>query len=371
MSDKQQIDKGRIAFYLPSLRGGGAERVMVTIANGFAKQGYKVDLVLANAVGPYLDEVSENVRIVDLESRRVAFSLPGLCRYIRKAKPLALYSAMRHANVIAALACRLASVGTRLIISERNALSASDWQQEGLRAHILKALMRRAYLFADKIVAVSFGVADDLAAHLDLPRDIIEVIYNPISVDNIIAAIESSMPYPWFPTNGIRIVAAGRLTRQKGFLDLIRAFAILRKTKKASLIILGEGNQRRELEAEAEILGISSDVFLPGFIKNPFPLIAKADLFVLSSQWEGLPNVLIQAMACGTPVISSNCPFGPAEILENGKWGMLVTPGDINELAHAMNATINAEIRPDVLVRAGHFNVSIAVNSYLNLVFDQ
>lgn len=368
--NRKREESRRIAFYLPSLRGGGAERAVLTIANGFASRGYDVDLVLAKAVGPYLSEVSEKLQIIDLESEQVAYSLVGLCRYLRKAKPLALYSAMRHANVIAALACKLAGTGTRLIISERNALSASDWQSNGFRAFILKLLMRRAYLSADKIVAVSFGVANDLTNQLMIPRNRVIVIYNPIPIRQILSATKCSEPNLWDSASGIRILAAGRLTRQKGFINLIRAFALLREKKQATLIIIGEGEQRKELEIEADLLGVSNDLILPGFIQNPFPLMAQADLFVLSSLWEGLPNVLIQAMACGVPIVSTDCPYGPIEILENGKWGKLVPPGDIVSLANAMNATINAESHPDVLVRAKQFNISKAVNSYINLILD-
>jgi glycosyltransferase involved in cell wall biosynthesis len=358
--------KVKVAFYLPSLRGGGAERVMVTIANGFAAQGYKVDLVLADMVGPYLKEVSPDVGIVNLESKRVVFSLLGLIKYLKREKPQVLYSALRHANVIAVLACRLARVETRLIISERNALP--DFKSDGLGAYILKLLMTYTYPLADRVVAVSFGVADDLVSKLNLPRNMIKVIYNPVSVDHILAQIESPTSYEWPSIKSYRIIAAGRLTPQKGFVDLLRAFALFRKNHLASLMILGEGEQRRELEVEAELLGISKDVYLPGFIENPFPLIAKANLFILASYWEGLPNVLIQAMACGIPVVSTNCPFGPGEILEGGKWGILVSPGDINGLTHAMETTLDAPMRPNVFARAIQFNSPKAIKSYMDLI---
>ena len=358
----------RVAVYLPSLRGGGAERVMVTLANGFAARGYAVDLVLATAEGPYLKDVDAAVRVVDLKARRVATSLPALVRYLRRERPVAMLAAMGHSNVIAVLARRLALVPTRVVVSERANFSISK-ANASWRGDLVGWFMRRAYPKAHGITAVSEGVADDLANALGLSRSSIEVIYNPVVTDTLLLRSREAPEHPWLEDGGGPVIlSVGRLTIQKGFSTLIHAFARLRQAREARLIILGEGELRPDLEKLIADLGLDSDVVLPGFSGNPFTYMRLAKLFVLSSAWEGLPNVLIQAMACGTPVVSTDCPSGPAEILENGKWGRMVPVGDVDALAKAMAEALDEKEHPDVAARAAEFNVDRAVEGYLRVM---
>lgn len=358
-----------IALYLPSLRGGGAERAMVTLANGFAERGYAVDLVLAKAEGPFLPEVARKVRIVDLGARRVVSSLPGLVRYLRRERPRAMLSALNHANVIALLARRLAGVPTRLVVSERAHLSSSLGSAPSLRGRLMPWFMRRTYPWADGVVAVSAGVADDLAQAIGLPRQRIAVVYNPVVTDEVLVGAEAPLDHPWFaPGEPPVVLSAGRLTMQKDFGVLLRAFAHLRAQRPARLMILGEGELRPELESLTQQLGIHADVALPGFRDNPYAYMRRAAVFVLSSRFEGLPNALIQAMACGTPVVSTDCPSGPAEILEDGQWGRLVPVGDAAALAEAILATLAETNPPDVARRARDFGVDQAVDGYLRVM---
>ena len=359
----------KIALYLPSLRGGGAERVMVTLANAFTERGYTVDLVLAEATGAYLTEVSPRVRIIDLKSSRVVISLPRLIRYLRRERPNAMLSAMGHANVIAILAQKLSGVKTRMVVSERNTYSVAFAHAQGWRSFVVKTLLRPAYLASDSIVAVSTGVADDLAKSLSIPRSCIDVAYNPVVTDSLSTLADETTALPWLPPGSSPLIlGAGRLTKAKDFITLIRSFALVRATRPARLAILGEGELRAELKTEAIKLGVDTDVVMPGFIDNPFAVMRQANLFVLSSAWEGLPNVLIQAMACGTPVVSTDCPSGPNEILEGGKWGRLVPVGDVLALAKAITASLDEIEHPDVVLRAADFNVNQAVNKYLQVM---
>lgn len=361
-----------VAIYLPSLAGGGAERVMVSLANGFVRRGLAVDLILARAEGPYLPEVAKAVRIIDLGCSRVLTSLPGLVRYLRQTRPTALLTAMSHANVIAVLARDLARVPTRVVISERDHFSASLGRARGLRARGLIALMRRVYRRADAAVAVSEGVADDMAFRMGLPRNRIDVIFNAVDVDEVQARADAAFLPPWLDgPPGALIVAVGRLAPQKGFTTLISAFARVRAERPARLVILGEGPLREALEAEAKRLGVAADVGLPGFVENPFPVLRRADLFVLSSRHEGFPNVLIQAMACGTPVVATECPSGPAEILDGGRWGRLVPVDDDAALAKAISATLDGPDHPDVAARAAAFNLDRAVTGYLDVLLPE
>lgn len=359
----------KLAIYLPSLRGGGAERVMVTLANGFAARGFAVDLVLASKEGPYLKDVADNVRVVDLHARRVLTSLPGLVRYLRRERPSVMLSALNHANVIAVLARSLSAVRTRLVVSERNHFSASGYHGKRWIVRQMRRFMAWAYPHADGVVVVSKGVGDDLVQCIGLNESAISVVYNPIDVDVVAQRSREDVSHPWLQPGELPVVVAiGRLTPQKDFPTLLRAFARLRQTQCARLLILGEGELRPQLETLVAELGLQDHAGLPGFADNPFAYLSRSALFVLSSAWEGLPNVLIQAMACGTPVVSTACPSGPEEILEHGRWGRLVPVGDEVALAEAMAAALQQEAHPDVAARAAEFGVDRAVDGYLRVM---
>lgn len=356
-----------VAIYLPSLGGGGAERAMVTLANGMAKRGVRVDLVLVNAEGPYLKEVARDVRVVEIGARRVLLSLPGLVRYLRRERPQALLSALNHANVIAVVARRLSGVGTRLLVSERSNASMARTGFQSLRASAVLPLMRWAYPKADSVVAVSKGVADDLAEAIALPRDRISVIYNPVVTQELFDKVQAPLTHPWLgQSTSPVILGVGRLTMAKDFSTLIRAFAKVLAQRDCRLIILGDGELRSELEALVRELGIQANVQLPGFVDNPFAWMSRVSLFVLSSAWEGLPNVLIQAMACGAPVVSTDCPSGPHEILEGGRWGTLVPVKNVEALAAAINNVLNTRSNSTRFESINKFSENQCVSDYIN-----
>jgi len=363
-------NQGRIAFFLPSLRGGGAERMFVNLTNGFASRGLKVDLVLAQKEGPYLKDVSNKVRIIDLGVKRVLFSLLPLIKYLRTEKPAALISSMEHANIIAGLAKFLARSKTKVIARAANTLSFSlkgtKWNKRWLRKYGAMIF----YRFANEIVANSKGSADDLARTLKIPRERIRVIYNPTIIPDVFKKAREEIDHSWLNNKTSPVImGVGRLRKQKDFSTLIRAFAKLREKKDARLIILGEGEDRKKLENLIKKLSLQDYVDLPGFVKNPYAYMARADVFVLSSRWEGLPNTLIEAMACGTPVISTDCPSGPAEILEGGKYGKLVPVGDVNALANAILEILENPLDKKILQeRARFFSAEKAVGKYLKIL---
>ena len=361
-----------IAIYVPSLRGGGAERMMVILANGFSTYDHRFDLVLAKAEGPYLKDVANNVHIVDLNASRAITSLPNLINYLKTQKPSALLSALNYANVIAVAAHRLSRTKSRLVVSERANFSASRKNAKNMRARLMLPFMRWAYPKADALVAISRGVADDLIKNIGLHLKYIQVIYNPADSDHILEMIREPVNHPWFNQNSPPvIIGVGRLTQQKGFDLLIRAFSLLSNERNVRLMILGEGELRSELEKLVQDLGLVKKVFLPGFVNNPFAYIHRSSLFVLSSRWEGFGNVLVEAMACGTPIVSTDCPSGPAEILENGRWGRMVPVGDEIAMAEAMVATLDETDHPNVVARAAEFNVDRAVNEYLKVLLPE
>lgn len=339
---------------------------MVGLANGIAARGYEVDIILARAEGPYLADVSRYVRLVDLGATRVIASLPGLVRYLRQERPDAMLSALNYANVVAIIAKGLAQVSTRLVVSEHSNISLSKQFSRGLIPRLVFRLMAWVYPYADSIVAVSSGVADNLAQEIGLARESIKVIYNPVVTPALENFAQNPISHPWFePGSPPVIMGVGRLSAIKDFTTLIKAFAIVRAQCPCRLIILGEGELRGKLETLIKKLDLESEVSLPGFMDNPWSYISRAAVFVLSSKGEGLPTVLIEAMACGCPVVSTDCPSGPGEILENGKWGRLVQVGNIDGLAAAILEAISETEHPDVATRARFFGVTQAVGRYL------
>ena len=368
MNSKQQ----RLAIFIPSMRLGGAERSMLKLAQGMIARNYSVDLVLAQKEGPYLDEVPDGVRLIDLRSSRIISSLPALIRYLRKEKPMTLLSVMNYANIIALWARSIAGVDTRIVVSERNTLSQESKNSASWRGRVMPFFVKQFYPRANGIVAVSHGVAEDLQSILKNFKLPITVIYNPIITPEFKKKVEESLDHPWFKKNQPPVILAlGRLKPQKDYPTLIQAFSALRKNKKARLLILGEGSERAKLEKMIEQLGLKEDISLPGLIKNPYPYLRRASLFVLSSRWEGLPGVLIEALYCGSPIIATDCPSGPQEILQNGKYGQLVPVGDVNSLAQEMEKSLNGKKYSGNNDSCQPFDQEVVVQQYIDLLFEK
>ena len=326
----------KLAIFLPSLSGGGAERAMIAVANGLA-EFIKVDLVVSNAEGAYKNEVNANVNIIDFQSHRLLFSFFKLKNYINKHKPTTFISVLTTANIVSIIARFFSKSEFRLILSERASVAAALSDNPLWQARVLPFLIKLLYNYSDKVISVSKGIAEELISDFGIEREKSHVIYNPVVNELLIKKSLEHLENIYFDHRKVpMILGVGRLTSQKNFELLIKSFSILRKSIKAKLVILGEGPLRGELENLAKDLGVEKDVHLPGFVDNPFMWMKNSKVFVLSSDYEGLPNALIQAMACGTEVISTNCPTGPEEILENGKWGKLVNMHDIEGMANAM-----------------------------------
>ena len=334
--------KKRIGLFIPSLVGGGAERVMLNLACGLADMGHAVDMVLVRAEGPYLAQIPSNVRVVNLKTRKTGASLPALARYLKQEKPHSMLSALNEANVALLWARRVAGTPTRVVISIHNTLS-QEFRSGGLmQRKVTPWCITRFGPWADGIVAVSNGVADDFAQVTGLPRKRIEVIYNPVISEELLLKSRQPVNHPWLiPGQPPVILSVGRLNPQKNYGHLLSAFAQVRDRQNARLLILGDGEDRKKLEAQVLALGLRDDVSLPGFTDNPFAYMSHARLFALSSSWEGLPTVLIEALACGCPIVSTDCQSGPAEILAGGKWGRLTPVGDVDAMALALEASLS------------------------------
>jgi glycosyltransferase involved in cell wall biosynthesis len=365
-----------IGLFLPSLRGGGAERSMLDIAEGFVARGDRVDLVLANAEGPYLEQIQGNINVINLAVPRVRKSLPGLIRYLRMRRPEVLLSTPDRANIIAILARGLAGLPLRLFVREATTMSQSLLRTSPFNAWKRLQLVRHLYPKADRICAISRGVAEDLHDFVKLPKNKIEVVYNPVVTPSLLAQADQPIDHPWFLPGQVPVVlGVGRLSLEKDFSTLIRAFAHQGLRRRARLMILGEGEQRGKLENLIAELDLGEAVELPGFVKNPFAFMARSALFVHSSFQEGFGNVIVQAMAVGTPVVATNCRSGPAEILEDGRYGRLVPVGVVEAMSQAINEELTKNIgqdtgrRDSLMVRAACFSQENSIKAYSNLFF--
>jgi glycosyltransferase involved in cell wall biosynthesis len=361
---------GRIAIFMPSLFGAGGQRSMLNLAQGLAASGCAVDLVLAQAEGAFMSEIPGSVRVFDLKASRALTSLPALVRYLRREQPEALLSVFGYVNIVALWAWRLARVRTRLFVNEQNTVSQEANNARRWRGRLTPRLMKHFYPWADGIVVVSEGVREDMALSTRIPRERITVIYNPSVVKaDVLEKARAPLDHPWFePGQPPVLVAVGRLQPQKDYPTLLRAFAQVRRKRPARLLILGEGQERSALEALIRELGLEQDVSLPGFVMNPFAYMARASIFVLSSRWEGLPTVLVEALCCGTRVVSTDCPSGPKEILKNGEYGALVPVGDAGALAGALDSTLAAQGPPPPAESWRAYELETVVNQYADLL---
>jgi glycosyltransferase involved in cell wall biosynthesis len=359
----------RLAIFTSNMDGGGAERAMLKLAGGMANRGYDVDLVLSRAEGHYLPEVPASVRVVDLGASRALASLPGLVRYLRHERPCALLSSMNYVNIVGIWARRFARVDTRLVVNEQNTMSLEAPHSSRRRQRLVPRLAKRFYPWADAVVAVSRGVAEDLVQELGLPPTGIEVVHNPIVTPELRALAAAPLDHPWFkPSLPPVIVAVGRLSPQKDFESLIRAVFRVRDRHPVRLVILGQGREGESLERLVGELGLGDAVDLPGWVANPYPYMKAATAFVLSSRWEGLPSVLIEALYCGVPIVATDCPSGPVEILEGGKHGILVPVGDVDALSRGIESAIVGNVMRPTPASWRPYEQETVVERYLEVL---
>jgi glycosyltransferase involved in cell wall biosynthesis len=377
-----------IAIFMYQLTGGGAQRRALVLANALAARGHRVDFVLISAQTRFRDELSPAVRLLCLESPewgglharlhrllpyrwvRVYLGMLPLIRYISRERPAVLLSAANRVTLAAVLAWRLAGRPLPLVLRASNYPLANLDLWPPLRGAVrqyLRWLANRIYPDADAVIAVSDGVAEAIIRLTGLSRARITTIYNPVVDAALLEKTREPIEHPWFaPGEPPVVLSVGRFRIQKDFPTLIRAFALVRRARPARLMILGDGTQRRALESLVKSLGLGSDVALPGYAENPLPRMRRASVFVLSSAWEGLPGVLIEALAAGCPVVSTDCPSGPSEILDRGAYGPLVPSRDPDALAQAILSVLeNPPDRERLRRRAELFSVDVAVDKYL------
>lgn len=360
----------RVAILITNLAGGGAERVCVNVANTLVRRGVAVDMVLLRSVGAFLKLLDPRVNVVELSASRIRHSFLPLVKYLRSAKPNAMMANIWPLTAMAVAARIVSRVSCNVVAVEHSTWSKSELLSRRFVEWLARTSMRSLFLRAGAVVTVSRGAADDLAIFARIPRDRIAVIYNPIVGDRVLAADSHPIaPREWSEGEHHKLLAVGTLKSIKDYSTLLRSVAVLRRTTDTKLLILGEGDLRSSLVAEASNLGIAESVFLPGFVDRLGPYYEAADVHVLSSIAEGFGNVIVEALNAGTPVVSTDCPSGPREILADGRYGRLVPVGDADALAKAISESLHASHDVAALkARAQDFSIDEAVDQYVELL---
>jgi len=356
---------------MPALVAGGAEKVMLLLAESFIARDIEVDLVVTTSRGELRDRVPSGVRIVSLGASRIALSLLPLSKYMLRERPVVILSAMTPANCIAQLARLLSRCKSRLYVVEHTNINRYASEVSSIEIKVLMRLVRWLYKQTDGVIAVSHGAAKSLSKATKMAETSIHVIYNPVISAEMFekANKPKELALPGSTTLPL-IVTAGRLSEAKDHQTLIEAFVLLQQKLRAQLCILGEGPNRKQLEKLILDNGLEKNVFLVGYVENPYPYFNDADVFVLSSTREGLPTVLIEALAMKLPVVSTDCPSGPREVLNNGDYGALVPVGKPAEMANAILAILEGRsnfAEPDL----EQYSVESACQHYFELVFQE
>jgi len=365
-------ERRKVAFLIHDLRDGGAERITVSLANGIAARGFDVDLVLVNKKGKasYFESIDPSVNVRSLKQARTLTSAFGFRDYYNEAAPDVVISALTHINVASIIGRLMARKKPRLVVVEHNQMSKNIGRKKGF-VRLAYSAVPRVYRLADLIGVVSEGVKSDFVALTGIPADRVEVLYNPVVTPELQEQSREKPDHPWFQEGEPPVILGiGRLTEQKNFPMLIRSFAAVREKRQARLMFLGQGPDQEQLEAEAMATGYGDDIIFPGFVDNPFAYMSSAAVVALSSNWEGLPTVLIEAMACGTPVVSTDCPSGPSEILEQGRLAPLTPVGDVEAFTKSLDHVLDQKPAVEPLItRANAFSLDAAVDRYLQIAF--
>lgn len=371
MGEEIVVDFQHIAILSPLLHhigefGGGITPWLVNLANGFVARGAKVDILVNAKAKTHLEytPLGSSINVINQGYHKIE-ALIRLTKYLRNTHPNILMTAGYRYNTLGALANLFARVNIKVYLSVHENVSEGSNDMKSWKRNLRFHGIRTLYSSADGVIAVSKGVADDLST-LGLPRNCIKVIYNPIVNSNLIEKSQERINHPWFqPKTKPVLLGAGRLEPQKDFSTLIRAFAKVLKQRSCRLLILGEGKERSALQTLVDKLDLQDSIAMPGHVDNPFVFMAQSDVFVLSSAWEGFGNVIAEALAIGTPVISTDCRSGPREILKNGQFGPLVPIRDPDTLAKAIIETLSQPIDREALKQRGHaFSVEASINQY-------
>jgi len=379
----------KISAFIYGLTWGGATRRLISLLEGLSQKGHQIELVVVDTTGPLVHHIPKGINLVSLRprllgpvftllSRRTRMSLSkfALARYLRRCDADIFLSAANHAHITALSAKKLSGSNVPFVLRLSSHVTASLKKSKKLSKRIRFLQAKRLYPLADRVIAVSHGVADDLVDTLHIKREKVRVVYNPVITKQLLEMTKDVPQHPWLREHrGQRrvpvLVAAGRLRKQKGFDIIIKAVSLIISRRPVRLIILGEGKYRKKLEKLIDRLGLNDAVDMPGYVANPVAFMARADLFCHASTFEGLPGVVIEALATGCPVVCTDSPGGASEILGYGRYGILVTVGDQNAFAQGILKGLDKSWNRDELIsRAMEFSLKSAIRGYLE-VFEE
>jgi glycosyltransferase involved in cell wall biosynthesis len=365
--------KKKLAIFVAAISGGGVEKAVVNLANEIAKKGINIDLLIADDTGISSLYFDPNISVIKLSTKRVFFCIPELILYLIRAQPDVLFSAMEYVNFIALVSKKISFTSTRVIISSHAPLVYFIRDEKFFKWRLLKKLLSYLYGTADKVITVSKGLERSLIGELNINPAKILTIYNPIINESLINDSLEDLSDPWVKSSkSPYIISIGRFAKEKDYPTLINAFNLVREKRDVRLVILGQGPEWENVNKIINFHGLSSFVHTPGFVLNPYKYIKNAACFILSSKNEGFGNVLVEALALGCPIVSTNCEFGPVEVLENGLWGSLVPVGDYESMANSVLTTLDLNQSSSESLLNTHldqFKVSVAVEKYINVFF--
>jgi len=364
------MPKERIAIFARFLEdAGGLERAVVNFSRGSADLGYDIDLILFTAEGPFVEMIPDNVNVVDFKNPRILMSITKLIRYLRQTKPDVIFCFNSDRGFAAVIANIIALTRIPVMIVIQNVESLERPANQSKKVGLLLKLKRNFCPLASKIILASHGLVDSTVEELHISREKIHVIYNPVVTEKLKQDMHQSISHQWLQEKSIPVIlAAGRLEAQKDYVTLLHAFKYVVSQMETRLIIIGEGRQRQMLTNLVHELDLQDWVDMPGFVDNPYKYMKNADLFVLSSKFEGFGNVVAEAIACGCPVVSTNCISGPSEILQDGEYGTLVPIEDPEALGQAIIDALQQEHDIEKLQRrAEDFSENTIVNEYIKL----
>lgn len=360
-----------IAFLLPDLRGGGAQKMIVNLANWCAGQGHKVSLILLSDTGIYHDLIAHNITVINFQKTRSLFAINALTRYLKIEQPDILISALYYVNIVALISRMVTDSSTKIVISERNHVTCSFNSMHSTVRFMWGTALRVFYPLSNQIIGISNGVCEDLKTLLPANSHArIKKLYNPVITNQFNVELHSAAPDIFPQRSQVKLIASGRLVKQKDYPTMLRAFAcIVEKNPTAYLVILGSGPLEGELQALRKTLGLEEHVHFQGFVQNPIAYMKQADMFIITSAWEGFGNVIVEALYCGLKIVATDCPSGPSEILRNGEYGTLCSVGDVKQIAEAVDNLKNKHVSVKKLKeRALNFHVDQIGSELINYV---